>query len=145
MRSFLRNKDGAAAVEFGLIAPIVVAVLVGIATTGGVILAYNKMRQAVSGGAQYAMTVSSDDTSAIRDVVLAAWEDKPASAQVNVVQACMCGDVVSVCDVICGASTTDTSDDDYPEKTTTITASMTYAGFGEGARTLTVRDEVRTW
>ena len=45
---FFRNKDGAAAVEFGLVAPIVVAVLIGVVTYGGTILAYSRMRQAIS-------------------------------------------------------------------------------------------------
>ena len=54
---FFRNKDGAAAVEFGLVAPIVVAVLVGVVTYGGTILAYSRMRQAISSGAQYALSV----------------------------------------------------------------------------------------
>lgn len=139
MRRFLRNRDGAAAVEFGLIAPLVAAVLVGIATMGGLILAHNKMRQAVNAGAQYAMTVTPDDLEAIEAAVVAAWDGMPVGADVNVVQECRCGTAVSVCNTICE------SDGDYPEKATTITATRSYSDFTGEARTLTSREEIRTW
>lgn len=139
MRRFARDHSGAAAVEFGLIAPIVAAVLVGIATMGGLILAYNKMSQAVSAGAQYAMTISADDTAAIDAAVVAAWDNMPEGADVTVNQACLCGSITAVCDSICE------SDGDYPEKATTITATMSYADFTGTDRTITARQEVRTW
>lgn len=139
MRRFVRNRDGAAAVEFGLIAPIVAAVLVGVTSMGGMIIAYNKMSQAVSAGAQYAMTASADDTAAIEDVVEMSWEGMPAGGDVTVTQVCLCGTVSSECNTICEA------DGDYPEKATTITATRSYSAFGSGTRTLTSRQEVRTW
>lgn len=139
MRRFLRNREGAAAIEFGLVAPIVAAVLVGVGTMGGLIIAYSKMNQAVSAGAQYAMTASADDTAAIQDVVEMSWESMPEDADVNVTQVCLCGTVESECNIICE------SDGDYPEKTTTIVATRTYAGFGSGMRTLTASQDVRTW
>ena len=139
MRRFLRNRDGAAAVEFGLVAPLVAAVLVGVGIMGGLILAYNKMSQAINAGAQYAMTVGADDTAAIEAAVTAAWDDMPDGADVTVVQQCLCGSIVAVCDTVCEA------DGDYPEKSTTITATRTYADLGGRTRTLTSQQEVRTW
>lgn len=136
---FFRNRDGAAAVEFGLVAPIVVAVLVGVATMGGKILAYNKMRQAVSSGAQYALSVE-DDAEAIEDVVYAAWPHTPASAEVDVAQACYCADAPTVatdCSITC-------ADGDYPQQFTTITANMSYAGLAGGTQEIEAQQRVRT-
>jgi Flp pilus assembly protein TadG len=138
LRRFFRNDDGAAAVEFGLIAPLMVAVLVTTGAMGGLVLAYNKMRQAVSSGGQYAMTVAPDDTTAVRDVVLAAWDDKPDSGAVSVVKACLCAGVAHSC-------TTNCDDGDYPEKFTTITATMNYASLGGGTQALTATQKIRTW
>jgi len=135
-RTFLRNQSGAAAVEFGLVAPILTVLLIGVATYGGTILAYNKMRMAVSSGAQYAMTVG-DSTNAISTVVTAAWPNKPGSGVVNVTQQCLCGATVTDC-------TTNCADGDYPQKFTTINASMTYAGFAGSSKAISVNEKVRT-
>lgn len=137
-RSFLRDDRGAAAVEFGLVAPLLVAVLVTTGALSGLVLAYNKMRQAVSSGGQYAMTVGPDDTTAVRDVVLAAWDDKPAGGAVSVVKACLCGTAVHSC-------TTNCDDGDYPQKVVTISATMTYAGLGGGSQAISASQKVRTW
>lgn len=137
-RGFVRDKGGAAAVEFGLVAPIIVAVLIGIGTMGGLILAHSKMRQAVSSGAQYAMTVNGDDATAIRDVVLAAWDDRPDGATVTVTKICLCGDVEHSCATNC-------DDGDYPEKATTIHAARSYTGFGGATHAISARQKVRTW
>jgi Flp pilus assembly protein TadG len=134
--SFVRNQDGAAAIEFGLIAPIVAAVLIGVSTMGGMVLAYNKMRQAVSSGAQYAMTVSGD-TDEVEDVVEAAWEGMPAGATVDVTEACFCAGVDNACSTVC-------SDGDFPHHITTISASRSYVGLAGTSRTLSTAQEVRT-
>jgi Flp pilus assembly protein TadG len=139
LRFFVRDQRGAAAIEFGLIAPIMTAVLITTATMGGLVMAYNKMSQGVSGGAQYAMTVGAGDTAAIKDVVLKAWDDKPANGAVTVQQVCLCGTTVSACNVNC----VDTGD--YPEKVTTINASMSYADFAGGSHAISTQQKVRTW
>jgi Flp pilus assembly protein TadG len=138
LRFFLRDNGGAAAIEFGLIAPILTAVLITVGTMGGLVIAYNKMSQGVSSGAQYAMTAGAD-TTAIRDVVLKAWDDKPANGVVTIQQACLCGATASACNVICPVS------GDYPEKVTTINASMSYADFTGGAHAISAKQRVRTW
>ncbi len=137
--AFFRNEEGAAAVEFGLIAPIVAAVLVSVATTGGAILAYNKMRQAVSSGAQYSLAVR-DDPDTVRDVVLAAWNTRPEAATVTVTQACYCpstGDTAVSCSTLC-------ADSSYPKKYTQISASRPYTTFGGDSTTLHASQKVRT-
>ena len=136
---FFRNKDGAAAVEFGLVAPIVVAVLVGVVTYGGTILAYSRMRQAISSGAQYALAVE-DDLTSVEAVVNAAWSPKPAGATVTVTRQCFCADApttVTSCSVNC-------ADGDYPMMYTKIAGSMSYTGFGGDTSTLNASQKVRT-
>jgi Flp pilus assembly protein TadG len=134
---FFRNKDGAAAVEFGLIAPILATVLVGVGTYGLEIIAYSKMREAVSTGAQYALTTS-ENTTDISTIVNAAWDDKPASgATVSVTQRCVCAGVTNDCSTAC-------ANGDYPQKMTTITATRSYAELGGQTKTLTASQQVRT-
>ena len=134
--SFFRNTSGAAAVEFGLVSPILVLLMVGIGTYGLEIIAYSKMREAVSAGAQYALTTS-DTTSDISSVVSAAWDDKPGGATINVSQRCVCAGVTNDCATAC-------PDGDYPQKMTTITASRSYAELGGATKTLTATQQVRT-
>ena len=136
---FFRNKDGAAAVEFGLVAPIVVAVLVGVATYGGTILAYSRMRQAISSGAQYALTVE-DNLTSVEAVVNAAWSPKPTGATVVVTRQCFCADApltATSCSLNC-------ADGDYPMMYTHITGSMPYTNFGGNTSTLNATQKVRT-
>ena len=136
---FFRNKDGAAAVEFGLVAPLVVAVLIGVVTYGGTILAYSRMRQAISSGAQYALTVE-DDLTSVEAVVNAAWSPKPAGATVAVTRQCFCADAPETatdCSVNC-------ADGDYPRMYTKITGSMSYTGLGVDTSTLNASQKVRT-
>lgn len=138
LKRFLREQDGAAAIEFGLVAPILAVVLISVAIYGGLVLAYNKMSQGVSSGAQYAMTAGGDDTTAIRAVVLAAWEDRPENAVVTVGKACLCGTAAHSCSTSC-------DDGDYPQKITTIDASMTYADITGADRAMSTTQKVRTW
>lgn len=133
---FLRNASGAAAVEFSLIAPILAMVLIGLGAGGGTILAYNKARQAVSSGAQYAMT-GGTDIAAVQAIVLEAWPTKPADAEVQVDQQCFCGAASNACTTNCA------SDGDYPVRMTIITATGTYNGL-MGAVNLSATQRVRT-
>jgi len=138
LKRFLRGQDGAAAIEFGLVAPILAVVLIGVAIYGGLVLAYNKMSQGVSSGAQYAMTAGGDDTTAIRSVVLAAWDDRPGAAVVTVAKACLCAGLAHSCSTSC-------DDGDYPLKVTTINASMSYADITGTNHAISTMQKVRTW
>ncbi|HYG25350.1 MAG TPA: TadE/TadG family type IV pilus assembly protein [Caulobacteraceae bacterium] len=134
---FWRNDSGAAAVEFGLVAPILAFALVTTGTMGGMVLAYNKMRQAVSSGAQYALVVG-DDVAEIEDVVELAWDDMPASgASVSVEQACFCAGVENACDTVC-------TDNSVPQRITTITARRQYDNLAGISTPIAASQEVRT-
>lgn len=133
---FLRNEKGVAAVEFALVAPVLVLLMVGIGTYGTRIIAYNKMRQAVSTGAEYVMTVS-DDTTEVKNLVLSSWDDKPGDASVTVAQACTCAGVTNDCSTSC-------ADGSYPLRYVTINATGTWNDLGGATKTLTASQQVRT-
>ena len=102
---FLRRigaaQDGAAMVEFGLIAPILGLVFLGIATPGVVVAKYNAMHAAISTGAQYVMAGGGSDTAAVREVTLAAWRGSSPAATIAVERMCRCGATVADCSVLC--------------------------------------------
>lgn len=119
-RRFGAARDGAALVEFAIVAPILSAFVIGIVQYGGMVIAYNQMHDAVSSGAIYVMRGGSDST-AIHDVTVAAWPNPPGDASVNVNQACSCAGVTQACNVLC-------ADGSFPQSFTTISASGTYSG-----------------
>ena len=138
---FWRNHSGAAAIEFGLVAPILVFALVTTGTMGGMILAYNKMRQAVSSGAQYAMVVG-DDTEEIEDVVELAWEGMPEGATITVTQACFCAGTESACNDDCNPDPA--IDGEIPQRITTISAARSYENLAGITTPISASQEVRT-
>jgi Flp pilus assembly protein TadG len=72
LRRLLRCDRGVAAVEFGLAAPILLAVLIPVADLGMAFSKEQQLRQAVQAGAQYAAAQSSWDPGAISNVVAGA-------------------------------------------------------------------------
>jgi Flp pilus assembly protein TadG len=112
--------DGAAAVEFAIIAPALAALVVGIAQYGGMVIAFQQMHSGVEAGAVYIMRGGSDMTAA-KDITLGAWPNKPADAAVTATHACSCAGTSNSCTSLCADGT-------YPQAFTTISASGTYTG-----------------
>jgi Flp pilus assembly pilin Flp len=135
LRRFARERDGGAAVEFGLIAPLLIAVAIGMSAVGGEVLERHAMRRAVSSGAQVLMATDADLT-AVRDVTLDAWSGKKDGASVVVTQWCSCASIQHSCSTNC-------SDGDYPERYTKIAAATPYTG-PLGQQTLATSQMVRT-
>lgn len=131
----ISDTSGGAAVEFGLIAPFMIAVVLGVTASVGLIHDYHVMRQAVSSGAQLLMATDAD-VNAARDVTLGAWSGKVEGATVAVSQWCGCGGVQHACSTAC-------SDGDYPQMFTRIDASTPYTG-PLGQQTMTTSQTVRT-
>lgn len=135
LRRFARDRSGGAAVEFGLIAPLLITVVLGIAASTGAIYQHHVMHKAVSSGAQLIMMTDADiDT--VRDLTLAAWDSKADGSTVQVSQWCRCGQIQHSCSAVC-------SDGDYPEKFTSVSAATPYTG-PLGNQTLTTSQLVRT-
>ncbi|HYF23171.1 MAG TPA: TadE/TadG family type IV pilus assembly protein [Caulobacteraceae bacterium] len=100
LRDLIKREDGASAIEFALIAPVL-----GLAT----VLAFDvwmgatsvmQMRSAVETAAQYVMTGSSDDATT-QSLAFQNWEDRPGNGAVTVTRNCMCGQAANVCTGLC--------------------------------------------
>jgi Flp pilus assembly protein TadG len=118
--AFLRAQGGAAAVEFGLVAPILVSVLV-LGIDGWMrIQKIDQMRTAVQTGARYYQTDGLSDSAALA-ATLAAWPKAAAGSTVTVSRTCKCGALVVICTSVCNGV-------DPPETHIAIRAQSTYNG-----------------
>jgi Flp pilus assembly protein TadG len=120
LRRFRHAHQGAAAVELALVIPVLAGIAAGVMQYGGMILAYQAMHNGIASGAIYVMRGGAD-TTAIHDLALGAWSNKPGDAAITVAQSCTCAGVTAACTSLC-------ADQSYPQAFTTISAAGTYAG-----------------
>jgi Flp pilus assembly protein TadG len=120
LSSLPRAASGGAAVEFALVLPLLTAFIVAIIQYGGMLIAYDQMHDAVSSSAVYVMRGGTNQT-AIHDVAVSAWANKPSDASVSVSQTCVCLGVGATCSALC-------SDGSYPQSFTSIGATGSYTG-----------------
>ncbi len=116
-----RSKGGAAAVEFALIVPVVLAALTGIANYG--LAMYNKMElvSAARAGAQQAI-IDRTDTTAIKNAVVNSTNVGVTTADVTTTESYLCADGTVV------TLSTDTCVDNDPKQffmTVTVNQSFT--------------------
>lgn len=104
LRHFRRDERGGAAVEFGLIAPLLGLMVLGIAEMAIMATEWHQMRGAVHSGAQFVMG-GSRDAATVRQVAIAAWTNKPEAATLTVDQVCKCGGAAGVCGSLCADKT----------------------------------------
>ena len=121
IRRFLANDKGASAIEFGFVAPILVAVVLAILDGGLLIYRTYEMRSAISSGSQYLLRGGSDPAVA-KAVVLAAWGSEADTPTVDVASSCKCGDSIAVCSALC-------PDETAPKRYFNIDAKAHFAGF----------------
>src|SRR5688500_7160892 len=86
---FARDKQGTSAIEFAIVAPMLIAAVVGLADISNSALAASNMQTAVRAGIHYAMAGGWDETVALQ-VADAAWTRKPDSGTVTSAKACKC-------------------------------------------------------
>lgn len=117
-RPWARDR-GAAAVEFAIIAPILIAALTGIVDYG--LAMYNKMELmgAVRAGAQVAL-IDYTDTTAIKQAVVDSTNAGITTADVTTTQFCECADGSTI---TCGNTCADSSSNRY---FMTISATQNY-------------------
>ena len=101
---FRRDQRGGAAVEFGLIAPLIGLVILTIAEGAIMATQWHQMRGAVHSSAQFVMG-GARDPATVREVGLAAWSNKPAAGTLTVAQICKCGSGAGTCGVLCADKT----------------------------------------
>jgi Flp pilus assembly protein TadG len=100
LSNFRRDEGGGAAVEFGLVAPILALMLLAISQGAIMAIQFHDMRGAVHSGAQYVMGGGRDPV-AIKAVASSAWTRKPSVASVDIAQSCKCGDAANSCTTLC--------------------------------------------
>jgi Flp pilus assembly protein TadG len=134
VRRFAGDQRGTAAVEMGLIAPFLIAIVVGMVTLAPLMWTKQSMHVAVNSGAQYVMDGSSNTTN-IQSVTLDAWSHRPADGAVAVSLFCSCAGVTTACTTLCGSTA--------PPRYISITATTTFHGVS-GNQALSSTQVVRT-
>jgi Flp pilus assembly protein TadG len=120
LRQFRTDRGGTAAVEFAILIPMLIAMVIGVIQYGGQIVGHQQMHNGIASGAVYVMRGGAD-TTAIHDIAFGAWSNKPSDASISVAQSCTCAGVTASCSTLC-------SDQSYPLAFTTISGSGTYTG-----------------
>jgi Flp pilus assembly protein TadG len=118
--SIFADERGIGAIEFAILAPILILVVFGMIVGAAYAAQLLDTRAAVQAGAKYVIQGGSD-SSAIRTVALSAWANKPTGGTVEVSRYCVCGSVVSACAALCGAT------NKAPEAYVQIEASSTWS------------------
>ncbi|QUD89386.1 TadE/TadG family type IV pilus assembly protein [Phenylobacterium montanum] len=129
-----RDEKGAALVEFGLIAPVIAVIVLGVINGATLMLAYNAMRTGVTAGAQYVMS-GGQDLPTVQTVAMSAWSGHSSSASVTATKMCLCGSSSSDCSVLC-------PDQSVPQAFITVSASETYSG-PSGTQPIATQEQVR--
>jgi Flp pilus assembly pilin Flp len=118
--SFTRNRRGASAVEFGLIAPVLAITLLGIAEVGQIVYQRTDMHGALRSGGQYVLN-GGRDLDVTREIVVRSWTAMPEDAVVEVTRTCLCATTVHACNSPC-------SDSSVPEAYINLSAHATLGG-----------------
>jgi Flp pilus assembly protein TadG len=134
LKRFKSDSRGTSAIEFGLIAPILITVVVALADINDLAFGSSNMQSAVRAGIQYALKGGTDPTTA-QSQADAAWTRKPSGATITASKSCKCAGNSHVCNVVCDLL-------DLPEIYMTVTATATLGG-NLYSTTKTVTETVR--
>lgn len=119
-KRFLTAREGVSAVEFALVAPVLLISMLGVVDIGNVVYQRADMESALRAGIQYFMN-GGDDLNKAETVVNQSWTTKPDSVTVVAEKYCMCGTVQHACNTLC-------DDDTYPDSYNRLTATATLQG-----------------
>ena len=96
----VRDRRGAAAVEFAFLAPVAAALFLGVFDVGKIVYDRTDLHSAVRSGAQYFMA-GGDDLAEAAALVEASWTNRPEVAQVGVEECCECAGEDAPCGELC--------------------------------------------
>ena len=117
---FVRDRRGASAVEFALIAPLLAVTLLGIAEVGQVIYQRTDMHGALRTGGQYVLN-GGRDLDVAEDIVMRSWNSRPEDGIAEAIRFCLCGQTEHACNAPC-------ADSSVPEAYVTLRAHATLGG-----------------
>ena len=134
-KSFAKDTSGLAAVEFALVLPLMVGVLL-LGMDGWMRLNQGAaMRSSLQAAARYYQSGGSDD-SAASSLAISSWANPPGDAAVTSARACACGATPQACSSLCAGNA-------LPQTYVTLTATGTYTGLMHGQQTLTATSSLR--
>lgn len=117
---FLRDRRGASAVEFALIAPVLAITLLSVAEYGQMAYQRSDMHGALRSGGQYVLN-GGRDLIVAREIVERSWSSMPEDGVVQSTRFCLCGDEEHACSEPC-------DDDSVPEAYVSLSAHATLGG-----------------
>jgi Flp pilus assembly protein TadG len=113
-----RDTSGTSAVEFGLIAPILILLTIALYDLNDMSYRTSNMQTAIRAGIQYTMN-GGEDLDQAKSIANSAWSRKPADGVLNASETCKCAGNTQACNSTCGVTM---------NKWITITASGTIGG-----------------
>jgi Flp pilus assembly pilin Flp len=120
VRPFVKREDGAAAVEFALIVPILAVIAIMLPDTSDIVFGAMNMNMAVRSSIQYAMN-SGTDMAQAQTIGNSTWTSKPAGATLTASTYCKCGASAGTCGALC-------MDGSLPSTYVTVVGSATFGG-----------------
>ncbi|MDE2383839.1 MAG: pilus assembly protein [Alphaproteobacteria bacterium] len=101
-KNFIRDEAGVGAIEFGLIAPVIGVMFLGVISAWSYMRQDSNMRDAVEAAAKYYVQGGSSDSQALA-IAQAAWSVVPKGGTMNVTRSCSCAGASVACGtgVIC--------------------------------------------
>lgn len=99
----LADERGMGAVEFAILSPILILMLLGIIVGAAYAAQLLDTRAAVQAGAKYVLQGGSDN-STIQAVAVSSWANKPSDGVVTVNRYCTCGAAINTCSSLCTIS-----------------------------------------
>ena len=120
LTKFGRDTSGTSAIEFAIIAPVLIACVVALSDVNNVQFQAANMQTGVRAGMQYALK-GGTDAPTMQAQADAAWTNKPSGGTLTATKVCRCAGVAHACDTLC---------DDYTPSQIymTVTATATIGG-----------------
>jgi Flp pilus assembly protein TadG len=120
LRRFIDDRRGLAALEFALIAPLLMGLLI-LGTDGWMrTTQMSAMRSALQSATRYYQLGGADDPTA-QTLAMQSWAHAPQDAAVTVTRSCTCGTAPALCSTLCAGS-------DPPSVYITLASSGTSTG-----------------
>jgi Flp pilus assembly protein TadG len=120
LRAFWRDDSGVSAMEFALVAPVLLICMIGIADIGNMVYKRADMQSALRSGIQY-FANGGDDLAQAETIVEQAWTTKPNYVDITAERFCQCGEEQHVCNALC-------DDGEYPTAYKRLRATATING-----------------
>ena len=119
LRALVQNRSGVAAIEMGLVTPIVLFGFILMLDVGIAVSERMELDRNVRAGAQAVMSLTNEPKD-VKDLIVASTEGAN-NVSVTVNKTCTCGNTAAACNIMCGA-------DEPPSVFLNISAVKPYTG-----------------